>query len=877
MNKKNVLRDFIKNYVIILFLLLLYAVLVGLFYSAVYQNELKITNEDINQHLRTGIAAVKEIVPPCYSDEALSYNSIDRSEFLKRKSKLSHFVEDADLKYAFTCIVQKGIVYFTSINSTSEKLPDVGEIEYFDVWENPPDIFFQALKADETVFGEIHDVFGDLKTAFAKVTTEIGNDYVIGVGYDISNIDTIIFTEVSWIIASVIFSFLAALPIFIVLSINTKRRKRAYRKIEENEENLRTTLNSIGDAVIITDMNACVTGMNPIAQAITGCRLEQCKGSHVSKVLKILSDENGKEIPSSIENMINHNLKTIITRNVVLVSKDGKRYQIAETASPIFDREGTISGVVLVFRDITEDHRLREILRQSEEKYRTYIESAPLGVFIFDNNQHFLDVNASACRMSGFSREELINRTIPFLDNTESDGTEEEKFNTLKAHGNITVERRMKKRDGGEIVASLTAVALPDGRYIAFASDITAKKRAEFELKKANDQLKKEKHLAEEANRTKGEFLANMSHELRTPLNGILGFSQILKETDLKPEQEEYIDDVIYSSKNLIHIIEDILDYSKIEAGHFDIVYERTNLVKLLNNSVKIIAPPARKKGLKVNLSIDKGIQGYYLTDSLRLNQVIVNLLGNAVKFTEKGQIDFDICLLENSVEKALISFNITDTGIGIAEEVQEKILQYFTQADYSITRRYGGTGLGLAISNSILNMMGASLIIKSKPGEGSSFSFVLELRKVSERQSEERMEKSVTIDHFDTKDRIKILIADDDPISLKFEQILLRKIIPNTKILTATDGEQAVTQFRKNRPGIVFMDLHMPKINGFEATEQIRKYERNKGETIVIGLSADAMKERADTAFERGMNGYLTKPLNRKRLTDILAKYIKS
>jgi PAS domain S-box-containing protein len=877
MSKKSVLFNGKNDYFIIFLLVFVYIVIIGLFSYFAYRDEQAETDEDISQFLKMSADAVKSIVPVRYINTALEKESVSAEKFENNRWRLTKYVNSTNLKYAYTCLFKDGLVYITAINSTVEKREDNRETTYFDIWENPPPEFYEAWETEKMTFGETDDEWGHVRAIFLPGTTQAGVKYIVCADYDISEVSFMRVERALWVLASMVVSALAVLPIFIVLAISINKRKKAYKKIEENERNLRITLNSIGDAVISTDLNGKIMRMNPFACMLTEYDYDSAMGLPIKEVFRVMNEDTQSVVPSSTENILKGNGKVNVLRNETLISKSGKRYQISDTASPILDNENNITGVVLVFRDITEDHRMREILRESEKKYRMYIENAPLGIFILNDEQNFVDVNAQACKMMGFTKDELLKMKISLLDMTESTADDLDKFDKLKKLGFVEIERVLKKVDGIERILSLTGVAMPDGKYIAFATDITEKKNAEIKLKEANDQLKEEKRIAEEANAAKSEFLANMSHELRTPLNGIIGFSQILKATELKAEQRDYIEDVIFSSKNLIHIIEDILDYSKIEAGHFNIVCETTDLIELLNNSIQIIKPAAKKKGLKVNLNIDKSLSRFFKADALRLNQIFVNLLGNAIKFTESGKIDFDITVLEDHSTVSRITFSVTDTGIGIADGMEEKILQHFTQADYSITRKYGGTGLGLAITNSLLNMMDSSLIIKSKLGVGSRFSFILDLKKGPGNISRCReLEADLLKPAFNIEKKIVVLIAEDDPISLKLEVTLLNKIFSNAIIFTATDGEAAIKIYRKNEPDIIFMDLHMPKINGFEATEIIRGDEDGRKRAIIIGLSADAQQERADTAIEKGMDSYLTKPIKKIEFLSVLSEFLK-
>jgi len=374
----------------------------------------------------------------------------------------------------------------------------------------------------------------------------------------------------------------------------------------------------------------------------------------------------------------------------------------------------------------------REELKKSEKRYRSYMENAPLGIFIADSSLSYLDVNSVACQMTGYSRDELLQMTIQdLLSSKISVNPFEELNHEHSVDKNQTVlsiqkETPLLKKDGSEFYALLRTVKLSQNTYMAFCLDITKRKQMEKELKLTNENLTIEKKLAEASNQAKSEFLANMSHELRTPLNGILGFTNLLKDTTLSPEQQSYVEDVLFSSHNLLNIIEDILDFSKIEAGALVIEHTQTNIKTLVENAYRMTKYKAGKKGLKTEIFVDDSIPSCVMTDSYHLSQVLVNLLSNAVKFTEQGGIAIHCQQIRSTNKDLTLRFAVSDTGIGIKDDEQTKIFEYFTQADSSITRKYGGTGLGLTIVDKILEMMHSQIRVESVINQGSTFSFEL-------------------------------------------------------------------------------------------------------------------------------------------------------
>lgn len=396
------------------------------------------------------------------------------------------------------------------------------------------------------------------------------------------------------------------------------------------------------------------------------------------------------------------------------------------------------------------------------------------------------------------------------------------------------------------------------------------------EMAAMNEELIDSEKRANESNLAKSEFLANMSHELRTPLNGIMGFTQILKASELTAEQSEYIDNVLYSSQHLLQIINDILDFSKIEAGKLDLEQIDINLKELLENTFTLIKPSADKKGLNALLKVDRNLPERVTTDPLRLSQIIINLLSNAVKFTEEGQIGLEVYSLMKNKKKARIRFVVFDSGIGIPEDKQMTIFDMFTQVDSSFTRKYGGTGLGLSISNRILEQMGSRMIIESEMGKGSVFSFELELETVSLKpkgKDEKALKNEIrTI----CEKKMTILIVEDDLINAKLAKTVIKKNLLNSVVISAGDGQEGVEKYFEYSPDLVLMDLHMPVKNGFEALKEIRSREKEGRKAMIIALTADAREDRAKHCLESGFDEYISKPFEKDILMEKILRLCK-
>ncbi len=538
--------------------------------------------------------------------------------------------------------------------------------------------------------------------------------------------------------------------------------------------------------------------------------------------------------------------------------------------------ESILEEKALQLHQLNEELELKIIertkeLRISEEKYRGIIENMELGLLEVDNNHKIIKPYSWFCDMTGYTEEELIGKNaVDFLLTDPNDLTKVNAQQNKRERGQAGVyEVRMKHKNGSDIWVMISGSPIVDinGKVtgsLGIHYDISSQKKLELDLIEA-------KRIAESAQEAEKQFLAKMSHEIRTPLNAIIGMSYLLTDTNPTREQTEYLTTLRHSSDILKLLISDILDFSKIQAGEIDIRISEFNLRHLVENLHKTTEIRMENRLVKVICKFDEAIQHKILGDQLLLNQILINLMSNATKFTKRGEIGLAVKLLEEDSKYYKIQFQVYDTGIGIPKDQLHLIFEDFKQLDQEGRRKYGGTGLGLSITKQLVELHGGEIIVESKPNEKTSFTFAIKYEKSG------KIEQSKIEEIFIPKDinfkHAKILIAEDNYMNQKYISILLNKW--DLKHEFAQDGQDAIEMAAAEAYDLIFMDISMPRKNGYEATTAIRQTKNPNQTTPVIALSALAFVDNKADAIKAGMTDFLGKPFGPKELLDILCKYM--
>ena len=626
-------------------------------------------------------------------------------------------------------------------------------------------------------------------------------------------------------------------------------KNNAFSRVQESYCEQRALLRYMPDTIIELEEYGTIFYVNHDLQNVSASALRGCS------VYEYMSAKEGRLISKALELIAD----TRFPESFEIESADDAQYCALEyKLSPL--EYSVPQRVMLIIRDVTEQKKAAKAMYESATKLSNHRSCTPLGVVYWDLDFNVIEWNPAAEKIFGYSKQDALGKNGIELVVLDSNKTiAQDHFDNLLFHcsdENIIAGQSITK-DGREITCTWhnTRLTNEDGTVIAMASliqDVTEQISTRKELKAA-------KQLAEQSAKTKSEFLANMSHEIRTPMNGILGSASLLLDQDLSTQAKQFVNIIHYSAESLLAVINDILDFSKIDAGEMKTESIPMNIYEVINGACDLLRHSAEQKSLRLHVDISKTLEQYYYGDPSRLRQIILNLVGNAIKFTEHGQVR--IGASAGGKDRGDISIVVVDTGVGIPNNKLDQIFQEFSQADNSVTRRFGGTGLGLAISKKLATLMGGDITVESQVGVGSQFAFSVPLStcKADSGITSESTLKSLTRDY----DKHVLLVEDNQTNLIVGKKILERLGI---RVDVAVNGVQAIERVLNFDYDLVLMDVQMPTMDGLEATRCIRN-DKTLKQPYIIALTANALEEDRRCCMDSGMNGFVSKPMRLNNL----------
>ncbi|MDD4993700.1 MAG: PAS domain S-box protein [Paludibacter sp.] len=635
-------------------------------------------------------------------------------------------------------------------------------------------------------------------------------------------------------------------------------------------------LNGTDYSVITTNSKGIITLFNKGAERMLGFKAEELVNKKSPLML-----HDAKEITERAEALaielnrpyVAHSDVFILKAGLGLkdvhewtyIAKDKKRIVTELSMTALRNSKNEITGFMAIAHDISA---LKKSMNEIEQLRNALDKTAILSVT--DKNGILKSVNAKFCEISGYSESELIGKDNKILNS----GEHPKEYmalvwKTIKS-GKIWQGEFKNRTKSGEyfwvdtsIVPFVNDMNVPV-EFISISRDITARKEME-------EQLENAMRNSEMATKAKDIFLSNMTHEIRTPLNAIIGFNDLLKSTPLTPEQEKHVNIVASASQNLMVIINDILDTSKLESGAIQLERSSINLKSIAEYVIKLEAPKAAAKGIKLLSSIDHEIPDFVIGDQTRLIQILTNLISNAIKFTSEGSVKLKIIELHQTPEVSHIKFIVSDTGIGISKDKQEEIFERFTQAEASTTRIFGGTGLGLNIVKMLVEKHNSKIELSSNPGKGSLFSFEIDFEISTKTETEELVIAEEPAQAKSMAD-FRILIAEDNELNQILASTFLKQ--NNAIIDIAEDGLVAIEKVKANEYDLILMDLQMPNMDGYEATRIIR--EELKLDIPIIACSAHSLLGEWEICFEKGMNDFISKPYVKQDFLNAISSWVR-